>query len=114
MYQSLISWVVMRNRVRDHSRGVAPPLYAKLLERASDTLVDGVGADGQLGCDLLAAVMPVDQQQAMDLAIRKPGHGRIRMERSAWLFDAIRHHQVHQHSFRAWNLCWNKIPLRFP
>jgi hypothetical protein len=95
--------------VGNHPRRVAPALYAELVEGPADPLVDGVGADPQFGCDFLAAVMAVHQQQALDLAISKPSHWRDRII-FAWLFDAIRHHQVHQDSFRAWNMCWTETP----
>jgi len=79
------------------------------LEDRADPLVDRMGADPQFGCDFLAAVVAVHQQQAFNLAFGKPSDRRI----AAWLFNAIRHHQVHQHSFRAWNMCWTETPRRF-
>ena len=68
MYQPLICSGRPRKRRRDQARRLAAPLDAKLVECAADALVDGMGADPQLGGDFLAAVMAIDQQQAFDLA----------------------------------------------
>ncbi|MCL6699284.1 hypothetical protein LZ496_10890 [Sphingomonas sp. NSE70-1] len=114
MYQTLIYGVIDGKLIRDHARGVAPALYAKLVQGAPDPLIDRMGADPQLGCDFLAAVMAVNQQQALDLAFSKPSDWRILIIDSAGLFNAIRHHQVHQYSFRAWNKCWNRLPREIP
>jgi hypothetical protein len=110
MYQTLIYGVIGRNLIRYHSRGIASPLYTELVQGAANALIDRMGADPQFGRDFLAAVMAINQQQALDLAFSKPSHRRIRIVDPAWLFDAIRHHQVHQYSFRAWNMCWTDSP----
>jgi hypothetical protein len=110
MYQTLIYGVVRGNLIRHHSRSITSSLYTKLVQGAANALIDRVGADPQFGRDFLAAVMAVNQQQALDLAFSKPSHSRIRIVDSAWPFDAIRHHQVHQYSFRAWNMCWTDSP----
>jgi hypothetical protein len=113
MYQTLICRVIHGELIRDHSRGVTSPFDIELFQRSPDPLIDRMGADTQFGGDFLAAVMAINQQQTLDLAFSKPSHGRIRIIDSALLSNAIRHHQVHQYSFRAWNMCWNRLPGRF-
>ena len=68
MYQSLICRVGGFDGRRDQAGRFPAPLDAKLLQRASNTLVDGVRTDVQTDRDLLAAQMLVDQQQAFELA----------------------------------------------
>jgi hypothetical protein len=111
MYQTLICRVVGRYRGPDKSRSLAPALDAKLFQGAADSLVDGVGADAQVGGDFLTAMVPIDQQQAFDLPLAEARNQRLRAVRTLVLFDTIGNHHEHQHSFRAGNMCKN---LRLP
>ena len=61
MYQPLI-WAAV---VGDDSRRLASALDSKDVERAPDTLVDGVRGDVELGRDLLRRQMLVNQPQAV-------------------------------------------------
>jgi len=114
MYQTLIYGVIHGELIRDHARSIAPPLNVELFQCATDPLIDRVRADAQFGCDFLAAIVAINQQQTLDLALSEPSYGRIRIMDSAWLINAIRHHQVHHYSFRAWNKCWNRLPEGLP
>jgi hypothetical protein len=63
MYQSLIWSAVLCN----HPSGMRPPLDAQDLERAANPLIDGVGGDSQLACNLLGREMLVDQAKTIEL-----------------------------------------------
>lgn len=80
MYQTLICGIVERNSRGNQSRRLAATFHAKLFQRDADALIDGVGADPQLGRDFLAVVMLVNQQQAFDLAIAQPCDRRSRVD----------------------------------
>ena len=69
MYQTLICRIVRRERGCNQSCRLSAPFYAQLVECSANALVDGMGADSQPGCDFLAVVMLVNQQQAFDLAV---------------------------------------------
>jgi hypothetical protein len=75
MYQTLICRIVGRDCIRDQTRGLAAPLDAQLLQRAPDALVDGMGTYAEADRDFLAAVMPVNQQQAFNLTLAEAGNG---------------------------------------
>jgi hypothetical protein len=79
MYQPLICRVRRRKRLGHHACGFAAALDAKLFQRSANALVDRMRADAELVGDFLAAVVPVDEQQAVDLALAEAGHGGCRI-----------------------------------
>ena len=64
MYQSLI-WA---GGLRDHARGLRPPLDAEDMQRAAHTLVDGMGGNAKFLGNFLGRKMLVDQLQTCELA----------------------------------------------
>jgi hypothetical protein len=89
MYQTLILAIVGRYGGRNHARRFAPPFDAKLFEGSANALVDGMRTYPEADCDFLAAMVPVDQQQAFDLALAEAGNGRSGIVIPVPLFNSI-------------------------
>jgi len=89
------------------SRAASPrrstPSFSKLLERSADALVDGVRADPQPDCDFLAAVVLVDEQEAVDLPLAQAPQRPRRIVHVSFVFSLAGSHPLHHKSFRAWN-----------
>jgi hypothetical protein len=68
MYQTLI-WSAVAG---DDAGGLGPALDSQDLERASDSLVDGMRGNVELRRDFLGRQMLVDEPQAIELARAQP------------------------------------------
>jgi hypothetical protein len=87
MYQTLICLVVGMDGRANQPRRLASPLYAQLFQGAADPLVHGMRADAQPGRDFLAAVMLVDKQEAVDLALTEACDTRHRIDPAVHIFS---------------------------
>jgi hypothetical protein len=76
MYQTLICLIVARDCGRHQPGRFASPVDAQLFQRPPDALVHGVRADAEPDGDFLAAVMLVDEQETIDLALAEARNAR--------------------------------------
>jgi hypothetical protein len=102
MYQPLI-WAAV---VGDDSRRLASALDSKDVERAPDTLVDGVRGDVELGRYLLGIEVFVDEPQAVELPCAQSCDASYQVfpRWTVWSSSGVRHArpllQCHPHGER--------------